>query len=88
MVGGFAGTKFIGFDSYESLIFGVGMMPRAGVELVVISIGRNMGIIGDEVFSAIVMMVVVSIIATPVMLKYAIRASKRRKGAEASINAS
>ncbi|MBN2487957.1 MAG: cation:proton antiporter [Methanosarcinaceae archaeon] len=88
LVGGFAGTRLIGFDSSESLIFGIGMMPRAGVELVVISIGKNMGIIGDEVFSAIVMMVVVSIIVTPVMLKYAIRASERRKGAEASINAS
>jgi Kef-type K+ transport system membrane component KefB len=86
LVGGFAGTRLIGFDSSESLIFGIGMMPRAGVELVVISIGRNMGIIGDEVFSAIVMMVVVSIVVTPVMLKYAIKARERRKGAEDSLN--
>ncbi|MBN1134179.1 MAG: cation:proton antiporter [Methanosarcinaceae archaeon] len=88
LVGGIAGTKCIGFDFLESLIFGIGMMPRAGVELVVISIGRNMGIIGDEVFSAIVMMVVVSIIATPVMLKYAIKAREGRMGAEATKNAS
>ncbi len=48
------------------------MMPRAGVELVVISIGKDMGIITDEVFSAIVLMVVVSVIVSPMLLKFAI----------------
>ncbi|MGP8331545.1 MAG: cation:proton antiporter domain-containing protein, partial [Methanosarcinaceae archaeon] len=66
------GTRLIGFDYHDSLVFGLGMMPRAGVELVVISTGRSMGIIGDEVFSAIVLMVIVSIIVSPVLLKMAI----------------
>ncbi|MGP8322517.1 MAG: cation:proton antiporter [Methanosarcinaceae archaeon] len=72
LIGGFIGTRLIGFDYHDSLVFGLGMMPRAGVELVVISTGRSMGIIGDEVFSAIVLMVVVSIIVSPVLLKMAI----------------
>lgn len=71
-IGGFIGTRLIGFDYHDSLVFGLGMMPRAGVELVVISTGRSMGIIGDEVFSAIVLMVVISIIVSPVLLKMAI----------------
>ncbi|MCL7411103.1 MAG: hypothetical protein P1P69_01655 [Methanosarcinaceae archaeon] len=48
------------------------MMSRVGVELVVLSIGKNMGIIGDEVFSATVLMVVVSIVVPPILLKIAI----------------
>ncbi len=72
LVGGFIGTRLIGFDYHDSLVFGLGMMPRAGVELVVLSVGKSMGIIGDEVFSAIVLMVVVSILVSPVLLKIAI----------------
>ena len=77
LIGGFIGARTVGFDSYDSLIFGCGMMPRAGVELVVLSIGRSMGIIGDQIFSAIVLMVAVSVLATPVFLKLAIRFKER-----------
>ena len=78
LIGGFVGSRIAGFDSYDSLIFGVGVMPRAGIELVVISAGRSMGIIGDEIFSAIVLMVAVSVIVSPVLLKFAIGPSERR----------
>jgi Kef-type K+ transport system membrane component KefB len=73
LIGGFVGSRIAGFDSYDSLIFGVGVMPRAGIELVVISAGRSMGIIGDEIFSAIVLMVAVSVIVSPVLLKFAVK---------------
>jgi hypothetical protein len=35
-----------------------------------------MGIIGDEVFSAIVLMVAVSVVVSPVLLKFAIKAKE------------
>ncbi|MGM0770464.1 MAG: cation:proton antiporter [Halobacteriota archaeon] len=79
LIGGFAGGRLIGFDNYDSLIFGVGVMPRAGVELVLISIGKEMGIIGDDIFSAIVLMVAVSIFVSPVLLKMVIQSKKRTK---------
>nr|QNO47627.1 glutathione-regulated potassium-efflux system protein KefB [Methanosarcinales archaeon ANME-2c ERB4] len=78
LIGGFIGSRITGFDSYDSLIFGVGMMPRAGIELVVISAGMEMGIIGDEIFSAIVLMIAVSVIVTPVLLKFAIKMKETR----------
>lgn len=77
LIGGFIGTKIAGFNSHDSLIFGVGMMPRAGVELVFISAGRSLGIIGDEVFSAIVLMIVVSVIVSPALLKLVIEYKER-----------
>jgi Kef-type K+ transport system membrane component KefB len=76
-IGGFAGSKLVGFESWDSLIFGIGVMPRAGVELVVISIGMSLGIIEKEVFSAIVLMVAVSIIVSPVLLKMAIMSREK-----------
>lgn len=81
LIGGFIGTKIIGFDHYDSLIFGIGVMPRAGVELVVLSVGKKAGIITGEVFSAIVLMVAVSIMVSPTLLKFAIE-FKRRARAE------
>ncbi|MEA1984867.1 MAG: cation:proton antiporter [Euryarchaeota archaeon] len=72
LLGGFAGARMIGFDNHDSLIFGTGLMARAGVELVVISIGREMGIVTDEMFSAIVLMVAVSLFVSPVLLKMVI----------------
>ncbi|ADI74984.1 sodium/hydrogen exchanger [Methanohalobium evestigatum Z-7303] len=77
LVGGFIGSKIVGLDSSDSLIFGIGVMPRAGIELVVITVGRNRGIIGDEIYSAIVLMVIVSIIVSPMLLKFAINAKEK-----------
>ncbi|WP_094226667.1 cation:proton antiporter [Methanolobus psychrotolerans] len=73
LIGGFIGTKLAGFTTKDSLIFGIGMMPRAGVELVVIAIGKELEIISNEVFSAIVLMVVISIIISPILLEMSIR---------------
>ena len=77
LIGGFVGSKLIGFNNHDSLIFGIGMMPRAGVELVVISVGKTLGIIGNETFSAIVLMVTASIIISPILLKLTIKPKKR-----------
>ncbi|NOR59857.1 MAG: cation:proton antiporter [Methanosarcinales archaeon] len=79
LIGGFVGSKLIGFEFHDSLIFGIGMMPRAGVELVVLSVGKGMGLITDEVFSAIVLMVVVSIIVSPILLKFVIQINEDKK---------
>ncbi len=80
LIGGFVGSKLIGFEFHDSLIFGIGMMPRAGVELVVLSVGKGMGLITDEVFSAIVLMVVVSIVVSPTLLKFAIGMKEKSTG--------
>ncbi|MFP4654543.1 MAG: cation:proton antiporter [Methanohalobium sp.] len=77
LMGGFIGSKLVGLDSSDSLIFGIGVMPRAGIELVVITIGRNRGIIGNEIYSAIVLMVIVSIIVSPMLLKFAINTKEK-----------
>ena len=51
------------------LVVGVGMLPRGEVGLVFASIGRSLGVMSTEVFSAIVLMVIVTTFATPPLLK-------------------
>ena len=52
------------------LAVGIGMMPRGEVGLVFAAIGRTLGVIDDAVFSAIVMMVILTTLAAPPWLKY------------------
>ncbi|MBE0521842.1 MAG: cation:proton antiporter [Candidatus Methanoperedenaceae archaeon] len=69
LVGGFIGSRIVGFGNYDSLFFGAGMIPRAEVGLVILAVGKSAGIVSIEMFSAIVFMVVSSIIVSPVLLK-------------------
>jgi Kef-type K+ transport system membrane component KefB len=58
---------------------GIGMMPRGEVGLIFASIGKSLGVISDALFSAVVLMVIVTTLATPPLLKFALM---RRKGGE------
>lgn len=73
LIGGLIGSKFIKMDLHDSLIFSIGMIPRGGVELVILSVGKSAGIISSEVFSAIVIMVAATILISPIMLRSAIK---------------
>lgn len=72
LAGGFIGSRIVGFNFHDSLIFGAGMIPRAEVGLVMVAVGKSVGIVSNEMFSAIVLMVVSSIVISPLLLKLAI----------------
>lgn len=72
ILAGFVGGKMVKYSSRKSLAIGVGLIPRTGVELVVISIALSAGIIDQKIFTAIVAMVAVTVIVTPILLKQAI----------------
>ncbi len=64
------------------LAIGIGMMPRGEVGLVFASIGKSLGVISDALFSAIILMVIVTTLATPPLLKLSLlRDPKRRRDA-------
>ena len=54
-------------------VIGFGMMPRGEVGLIFASIGKSLGVIGDELFSAVVLMVIVTTLAAPPLLKFSIQ---------------
>lgn len=63
------GAKVMGFNNQEALKIGVGMMARGEVALIVAQKGLNAGLMDPVLFSAVIMLVVISSIATPIILK-------------------
>jgi Kef-type K+ transport system membrane component KefB len=53
----------------DRLLIGIGMLPRGEVGLVFASIGRVIGVITDELFSAIILMIIVTTFVAPPWLK-------------------
>jgi Kef-type K+ transport system membrane component KefB len=64
-----AGAMLAGFTRTESWRVGVGMISRGEVGLIVASVGLSSGIIGIDVFSIMILMVLVTTLVTPVWLK-------------------
>lgn len=56
----------------DRLSIGIGMMPRGEVGLIFASIGKGLGVVSDSIFSAIVIMVIVTTLLTPLMLKWSL----------------
>ncbi len=64
----------------DRLTAGIGMIPRGEVGLVFAGVGRGLGVVSGEAFSAVVAMVMVTTIVTPIGLKW----SLGRRGATVS----
>lgn len=73
------GSLLCRFTKQESLQIGVGMISRGEVALIVASKGAAVGLIKTIYFGPIIIMVVVTTIITPILLKLVY---SRRKGAE------
>ncbi len=55
-------------DLPQAIIVGLGMMSRGEVGLIIAGIGATSGVFSNEVFSAVVLMVVVTTVVTPLAL--------------------
>ncbi len=73
VVGCGGGARLAGYTTAESLRFGVGMVSRGEVALIISSIGLERGVIGSDVFSVMVLMTLVTTLVTPVLLRWAFR---------------
>jgi Kef-type K+ transport system membrane component KefB len=62
----------------DRLSIGVGMIPRGEVGLIFASIGRTMNVVDSATFSAIVIMVIVTTLVTPPLLKVTITRFERK----------
>jgi Kef-type K+ transport system membrane component KefB len=65
LIGCGIGAKLTKFDNRDSLATGVAMIPRAGIELILVKLGRDFNIITTEIASAILIMVIVTTLITP-----------------------
>ena len=73
LVGCSLGAKLTKFDNRESIGAGVAMIPRAGIELILVKLGLDYGIINTEIASAILIMVIVTTLITPPALVRVLR---------------
>lgn len=63
------GAKMCGYKNYQSLRIGVGMISRGEVALIVASKGTQLGLLGSNFLGPVVIVVVITTIITPVLLK-------------------
>ena len=68
------------FSGSESLRIGVGMMTRGEVALIVSQKGLAVGLIPSEYFAAVIMLIMVSSIVTPIILKLLYKRAVKKHG--------
>jgi Kef-type K+ transport system membrane component KefB/nucleotide-binding universal stress UspA family protein len=70
--GAFAGAKISGYTNAEAFALGCGMNARGSTEVIVASIGLAAGALDQRLFSVIVAMAVVTTLAMPPTLRFAL----------------
>ncbi len=78
LAGVLAGGMAAGFGFTPSLRFGVGMISRGEIAMIIAILGLERGIIDERVFSAMVIMTLVTTVVTPVLLRLSFRERARR----------
>lgn len=73
IVGCYAGARMCRFNNRESIQIGTGMVSRGEVALIVANKGKALGLVNDILFAPIIIMVVVTTIVAPIMLKIAFK---------------
>ncbi len=78
VLGAGLGARLAGFTNQQALRVGVGMVSRGEVGLIVASIGVREGLIGSEVFAVIVVLILLTTLITPPLLRGVFPAAGRR----------
>lgn len=82
VVGCFIPALLCGFNWRESLRVGVGMISRGEVGLIVAGVGLASGVIDQEIFSIMIIMVLVTTMVTPLLLRLVFPRIVEEKGYE------
>lgn len=67
------GAKLCRYKNYQCARIGVGMISRGEVALIVASKGMALGLMGSNFLGPVILMVVITTIITPVLLKFVFR---------------
>ncbi|NLO90227.1 MAG: cation:proton antiporter [Clostridia bacterium] len=70
IIGCGAGAMFSGMDLKSSSIVGIGMVARGEVALIVAKIGLDGGLISEALFTAMVVVAIVTTVVTPPLLRW------------------
>lgn len=84
-IGTFTGSRVVGFNNSSALKIAVGTSPRAEIVLVIAGIGVQHGIFDSNIYTMAIMLVFVTVIMTPLLLKLVYRERKKEEPELASI---
>lgn len=84
LVGCGLGAKLCKFTWKESIQTGVGMISRGEVALIVAEKGRQCGLIDEDMFAPVILVVIVTTLVTPILLKVAFK-ERGNKPVEAEV---
>ena len=82
------GAKMCGFTTKESVQVGTGMISRGEVALIVANKGAAVGLMSTAYFAPIAIMVVITTIVTPILLKVVFRSKSGETAADTVDNSS
>jgi Kef-type K+ transport system membrane component KefB len=71
LIGSGLGARLSGFTNREALRVGMGMVSRGEVGLIVASVGVRDNLIPEEVFTVVVILVLMTTLVTPILLRAA-----------------
>jgi Kef-type K+ transport system membrane component KefB len=74
VVGCGIGARMMGYSKEDALRIGVGMVSRGEVALIVASKGMSAGLITEQAFAPLIIVVLVTTLITPILLKMVYRA--------------
>ncbi len=69
VVGCGVAARIVGLDNRSSLAIGVGMMPRAGVDLVIAVVGLTTGVLSMDLYFSALVLIYITSLSTPFLLK-------------------
>lgn len=72
LIGGGLGAKLLGFDLRSSYVVGAGMVSRGEMALIIAQIGFEAHLLAPSLYSEIIIVIVLSTVIAPLLLKHAI----------------
>ncbi|GLX69677.1 cation:proton antiporter [Paenibacillus glycanilyticus] len=77
LIGGGVGARLTGFDNRSSLAIGAGMVSRGEVALIIAASGLESGLLLQKYFTSIVLVVILTTLITPPLLKMTLKERQR-----------
>ena len=71
ILGSGLGARLGGFSNLQALRVGTGMISRGEVGLIVAGVGRGLGLLTEQVFTVVVLVVLITTLVTPPLLRWA-----------------
>ena len=70
VIGSGLGALLSGFNRHHALQIGIGMIPRAEVAIIIANLGVRLNLISDHEIASVILMVLVTTLITPSLLKW------------------